>query len=664
MPILYLLALLTGYQSSAWGIDDPEGRYVWPLEGYETLSSGFCDYRLNHYHGGIDVSVNGRVGIPVRAADSGYVLRVTTSYWGYGKGLYIKMADGRIAVYGHLSEFAPEIQEFVESNQYAARRYNQNLWPAPGQIPVARGQIIARTGQTGAGPPHLHFEIRTADNRPLNPLAFGFEKDDATAPVIHSITLTPNQPVDAVRTVSLVDGFPVPKTFGITKTGTGWGIDGTPTISGAVGVAVKTSDVVDSPKYTHSTYACRVYLNDVLFAEVRHDSFDYSDTRLINLEREYDGKPGYAERAVQMFRLPGNRLWHYTTLVNDGWIEIGESALPGTNDVRIEAEDVAGNVTSITFQLIAHGEPSESAPGDPAAGSTGALSIAATDWAIGGLALRIEGINSAPLCYADPGRGISLPVGRSSASGWYAWVPAETVADTIWIVLSDSLAPVDLGWQGVSSLDGGEIVATDGNAKARFTPGDLYYSSYFRFEPRPVPLKSSFAASAMYELSPENVPFAHTARLSIESNRPEKLSKTAIYRYRPSNQSWSFIGADLVDGERIAGDIDFPGSFVLLVDDDPPVIRNVIPGRGQTTRDRQPTVTFEMFDALAGIGSDADVVLTIDGEWTPVEYDVDTYDAKARPRYPLDVGEHRVEISVKDRVGNEETFLRILRIVN
>ena len=163
-----VIVLLCGGRS-AWA-KDPSGRYVWPLKGMTNVSSGFCDYRHQHYHGGIDISTDARKGIPVRAADSGYVMRVSTSYWGYGKAVYIKMADGRIAVYGHLSEFSSKITAYVESNQYAAKRYQQNLWPGPSEIPVKRGEIIGKTGQTGAGPPHLHFEIRTGDNRPLNPL--------------------------------------------------------------------------------------------------------------------------------------------------------------------------------------------------------------------------------------------------------------------------------------------------------------------------------------------------------------------------------------------------------------------------------------------------------------------------------------------------------------
>ncbi len=662
---LAVLSLAVGLPGVAEAVDSPSGRYVWPLEGYETLSSGFCDYRRNHYHGGIDVSVQGQVGIPVRAADSGYVWRVSTSYWGYGKGLYIKMADGRIAVYGHLSEFAPKIREFVQSNQYAARRYQQNLWPVANQLPVKRGEIIARTGQTGAGPPHLHFEIRTADNRPLNPLAFGFDKTDNNAPVINAITLVPNQPVDAGGRMTLIDGQPGPRTYAISKAGDGWGVNDTPIIEGRVGVSVKTKDVVDSPKYTHSTYACRMYLNDVLFADVRHDSFDYSDTRLINLEREYDGPWGYHERPVRLFRLPGNRLWHYTTLVNDGWIEIGESAVPGTNDLRIVAEDVSGNATTVTLQFVM----SEAAP-DPItatdsadAGHRHAASMNAAEWVIGGLALQFDNSASAPLCFADVSSTMPLPVARSAANGWYAWVPALAVADTVWLGASESRTPIPLGWQAVSSLDGGEVVADEGRAAARFTAGDLYYSSFFTFETSPVPKKASQAVSPLYELSPVNVPFAHAARLTIAADDPAHASKTAVYRYRQSNKSWSFIGADRDDNGHVGGDIDYPGAFALLVDETPPTIRHVRPGRGQQTRERQPTITFEMFDDLAGIGSDADVVMTIDGEWTLVEYDVDTHQAKATPRNPLDVGQHRVEISATDRVGNTETFLRILHIV-
>ena len=181
-----------------WGhlfAQDIPGQYVWPIEGHTNLSAGFCDFRTRHYHGGIDVSTDGQEGFPVRAADSGWVGRVTVGYWGYGKAVYIQLADGRMAVYGHLSELSEKIQKYVEDEQYKSRRYQQNLFPNVRQIPISREEVIGKSGQTGAGPPHLHFEIRTKENKPLNPLAY-FDKKDAIKPSVYSITVTPIQPDD------------------------------------------------------------------------------------------------------------------------------------------------------------------------------------------------------------------------------------------------------------------------------------------------------------------------------------------------------------------------------------------------------------------------------------------------------------------------------------
>jgi len=73
---ILIITLLFGGRSVL--AKDPTGQYVWPLEGKTNLSSGFCDYRQQHYHGGIDISTDGREGIPVRAADSGHVMRIST----------------------------------------------------------------------------------------------------------------------------------------------------------------------------------------------------------------------------------------------------------------------------------------------------------------------------------------------------------------------------------------------------------------------------------------------------------------------------------------------------------------------------------------------------------------------------------------------------------
>ena len=105
------------------------GTFQWPTNGY--ISQGYW-----WGHQALDIA--NAVGIPIGAADSGYVSFAGWDGTGYGYMVMINHGNGYATVYAHLSAY------YVD----------------PGQ-PVARGQIIAAMGSTGRSTgPHLHFEIR------------------------------------------------------------------------------------------------------------------------------------------------------------------------------------------------------------------------------------------------------------------------------------------------------------------------------------------------------------------------------------------------------------------------------------------------------------------------------------------------------------------------
>ncbi|MFQ6009391.1 MAG: M23 family metallopeptidase, partial [Candidatus Zixiibacteriota bacterium] len=91
------------------------------------MSSGFGDFRQDHFHFGVDLRTGGAIGKRVLSPVDGYVMRVRTSYRGYGKALYIKGDDGYIYVFGHLSNFTTKIDQPLKAAQLAARRYYQDL---------------------------------------------------------------------------------------------------------------------------------------------------------------------------------------------------------------------------------------------------------------------------------------------------------------------------------------------------------------------------------------------------------------------------------------------------------------------------------------------------------------------------------------------------------
>jgi murein DD-endopeptidase MepM/ murein hydrolase activator NlpD len=98
------------------------------------------------FHRGIDFSVP--VGTPVRVTAAGVVQDVERQR-GLGRLIKVDHGGGVVTVYGHLHEtLVAEGQE------------------------VARGEVIARSGNSGRSTaPHLHYEVRVA-NRSVNPLAY------------------------------------------------------------------------------------------------------------------------------------------------------------------------------------------------------------------------------------------------------------------------------------------------------------------------------------------------------------------------------------------------------------------------------------------------------------------------------------------------------------
>jgi hypothetical protein len=147
------------------------GEMISPLKIPLLMSANFGELRPNHFHSGIDLKTQGRIGLPVYAMDDGYVSRVVVSPWGFGRAVYINHSSGLTTVYGHLDRFAPFIDEIVRRQQYEQEDFSIDCEFAEGEIPVAQGNIIGYSGNSGSsGGPHLHLDIRDTDTQdPMDP---------------------------------------------------------------------------------------------------------------------------------------------------------------------------------------------------------------------------------------------------------------------------------------------------------------------------------------------------------------------------------------------------------------------------------------------------------------------------------------------------------------
>lgn len=363
-PIVVLL-FITADSSAQRALDHPAD-YLWPTDASRNLTSVFCEYRGRRFHAGIDVKTWAKIGYRVFAVRPGYVWRISVSPFGYGKAIYIKLDTGEIAVYAHLSDFSERIRPVVEAEQRRRGKYSINLFLKRGVIPVAQGEVIAFTGQTGIGAPHLHFEIRDAANRPLNPLLKGYELPDQVRPVVTKVSISP------LDGASEVNGDYRPVIFRPRWVRPGeYVIDEPISIWGNVGLAVSCYDKDSNSANRFGIYSLKLYVDGVLRFQYAYDQMLFKHNKMIELERDYRLARRGLGRFYKLYKDKNNVRSNY--LPNRTWAGVLRSAslvttpdlqtksqketdrsdfqtgslFPGVHDFRIEVADFMGNASTV-----------------------------------------------------------------------------------------------------------------------------------------------------------------------------------------------------------------------------------------------------------------------------------------------------------------------------
>jgi murein DD-endopeptidase MepM/ murein hydrolase activator NlpD len=120
-------------------------KFRWPANG--RVIAGYGPTTNGQQNDGINISVPENT--PVKAAEDGIVAYAGNELKGYGNLVLVRHPNGYVTAYAHAKELL-------------VKRGDQ----------VKRGQVIARSGQTGnVNTPQLHFEIRKGSS-PLDPTRF------------------------------------------------------------------------------------------------------------------------------------------------------------------------------------------------------------------------------------------------------------------------------------------------------------------------------------------------------------------------------------------------------------------------------------------------------------------------------------------------------------
>ncbi len=336
--LLILILLLTGIVTAQ--------SYVWPTDASRYLTSAFCEFRPRHFHAAIDIKTWGQSGYKIFAIDDGYIFRMRVSSAGYGKALYLKLKDGRIALYAHLMAFTPELEQFADSLRFARRTNILDVQLSPQQFPVKKGQHIGYTGETGIGVPHLHFEMRDARNRPINPLQF-FKKrvKDTVAPQATALAIIPWNAASFVNFRPEVHVLSLPRKQVIHLS--------TPVfVTGTVALAVKAHDRANDVGNRFGIYRAILEVNGDTVFTVQYDRFDYSRTHLVELDKNFTLWRRGQGKFQNLFRHPLNSLQIYPQTPRGSGLLASPFLRPGKNSFSIQLSDYHGNTTIIRGTLF------------------------------------------------------------------------------------------------------------------------------------------------------------------------------------------------------------------------------------------------------------------------------------------------------------------------
>ena len=317
-----------------------------PLDIPLRLAGTFGELRNNHFHAGIDIKTNRRIGLPVYATADGYISRIKVAIWGYGKVIYINHPNGYTTVYAHLNKFGDEIQEYVKNIQYEKESYETgNIFPKKDQFIVAKGQIIGYSGRTGGFvAPHLHYEIRnTKTEKIINPLLFGIKIKDSIAPKIKKLIAYP------IGLNSKINKSLKNQSLSIKKDSLNNYTANRLTASGKIGFGINVYDLLGKELNKNGIYSLEMKINGK--RKYYHDveTFSFSESKFINLLIDYEYFSKYKNRIQKTFREKENKLSIYEGLIENGSITISE----GLNyQVEIIAKDFIGNRSSIKIPVI------------------------------------------------------------------------------------------------------------------------------------------------------------------------------------------------------------------------------------------------------------------------------------------------------------------------
>ncbi|MCB2210708.1 M23 family metallopeptidase [bacterium] len=632
----------------------------WPTDISRRITSTYGEYRADRFHAGLDFSINGSIGAPAYAIDNGHISRIKTTFNGYGRVIYFTLDSGDIAVYAHLDGFEDRIEAVVRQQQLHQGRYEIEYWPGPDELRYEKGDVVAYCGDTGAGAPHLHFELRTPRNEPYDPVMAGFYYKDSYAPYVRRVAI---RPLDGD---SEVEGRMESHVFDVRQ-----GVVAPVQFYGKVGLSVQAHDFQQGGWSRLGVKTFEMYLDDVLLHKTVMDTFQYSFNRHSRLEFDYELRRDGWNKFRRMYPVPGNKLTLYDESLPGGIIDSREIGA-GMHMVRFRVTDHRGNVGEATWPIEALHEPAL-----PAASTPDSLPMfALTERVQMDLDLRFTLTGTtAELFLTDPD---TIEVARA-----YANSPA--------FLTPKRMVPLRRGWYTRTTMSLDQSGLTPVTVLLEDTAGVVYQVSE---EKRLIPLRAgnnrdfhlpeyglsihfngyglpwdmvaeltvdtteTGTDAPVFTITPNDYPFLTTFEMTFDS-QSDPFPRHALMVYREHDgQRWNYLSNErAANGLRLIADVLSFESFSVAQDTIPPELYNLTPNNGAAFKTRKPLLAARIRDTFSGLDM-AESGIWLDGEEVIWVYDPDAARIEYRPWESLSAGRHEWRIVAADNAGNRTEYTR------
>lgn len=345
---LIALCLLGGITARAQELNPDD--YIFPVQNVAGLfSSNFGEMRPNHFHSGVDIKTDGVTGKSVIAVADGYICRIAVTPGGYGRAIYIAHPNGTTSVYGHLSVFRSDIEKYVHEERYRTRQNSINLYPSPDKFPLKQGDEFAKSGNTGASSgPHLHFEIRDSrTQRTLNTISSGVIRSrDQIPPLLVKLHYV------EVDTVGGVPVHATPRAIELAAKAPGQYVlkQDAPLPVGNRGYFIlEATDRKDGVSNTFGVWRVSETVDNEKIFELRIDGFAFDETRYCNAVACYPMQVGSRNELIRLTQMDGCIDAFYPVMKNRALLTPAEGQV---QQVRIEAEDDSGNISTLEFTIV------------------------------------------------------------------------------------------------------------------------------------------------------------------------------------------------------------------------------------------------------------------------------------------------------------------------